>query len=120
MSLKFQGCATDVFAGIALTYEPAESSILAEPPRDLRTSNLVDLKLIGYSYLFYGTVQSIGSFIIYFMYMNERGVHDVPSPIPLDDDGSRTFPAGSVPCEDLISCLQATPRRSYSVLGTGV
>ena len=65
-------CSTDVFAGIALTYEPAEKEILLEKPRDLSKSFLVDFKLIGYSYLFYGNLQSIGSFINYFIYMASK------------------------------------------------
>jgi sodium/potassium-transporting ATPase subunit alpha len=88
-------CMTDVFAGIALTREPSEKTIMLDQPRDLKMQPLVDIRLILYSYLFYGTLQSVGAFYMYFIYMAERGpTRAVPSPVPADDDGFRTFPAG--------------------------
>ena len=78
-------CITDVAAGIALMYEPAESDIMAAPPRNVATTRLVTAPLIAYGYLFYGTLQSIGSFIIWFVYLANRGSMNLPNPLPADD-----------------------------------
>ena len=94
-------CMTDVYAGVALTRETAEASMMTLPPRNLKTEPLVPWSLISYSYLFYGTLESIAAFAAYFMYMSGRGPHIVPNPVPADDDGTRTFPAGYPP-EELI------------------
>lgn len=80
-------CGTDVLGGIALTYEKPETLLMFEPPRNIRTTRLVNLNLIAYSYLFYGTLESIGAFLNYFLYMGERGpTRMVPDPLPLIDD----------------------------------
>ena len=52
-------CVTDVAAGIALTYEPAEDDIMLHPPRDIKKSRLVTLGLIVYGYGLYGTLESL-------------------------------------------------------------
>ena len=44
-------CITDVAAAIALMYEPAETDIMAAPPRNVATTRLVTRSLIAYSYL---------------------------------------------------------------------
>jgi len=80
-------CGTDVLGGIALTYEKPETLLMFEPPRNIRTTRLVNLNLIAYSYIFYGTLESIGAFLNYFLYMGERGpTRLVPDPLPLIDD----------------------------------
>ena len=91
-------CMTDVAAGVALTNELPEKATMKEPPRDVKKSPLVDFKLIGYSYLFYGSMQSVGAFFNYFYYMSNRGPTNVISgAIPADDDGNRTFPIAYKP-----------------------
>lgn len=88
-------CISDVFAGVALMNEPAEHAIMKRPPRDLKNSPLLNYKLVLYGYLFIGNLESIGPFFNYFWYMANRGnTRAVPDPIPADDDGSRSFPAG--------------------------
>ena len=47
-------CMTDVYAGVALTKETPERSIMDEKPRDPVQQPLVTLSLVAYSYLFYG------------------------------------------------------------------
>ena len=66
-------CLTDVYAGIALTREPPEENILLVPPRNLKTQPLVDIKLLLYSSLFYGTMELVGAFVLYCTYMSSRG-----------------------------------------------
>lgn len=91
-------CATDVFAGIALINEPAEKGIMLEKPRDLKNTRLVTVGMIIYSYLFYGTIESIGSFINYFLYMSERGpLNVITGPLPSMYNGNATFPIGYKP-----------------------
>ena len=67
---------------------------MLRPSRDCKKSHLLDLKLLAYSYLFYANMISVGAFYMYFDYMARRGPHTVPNPVPADDDGTRTFPAG--------------------------
>jgi sodium/potassium-transporting ATPase subunit alpha len=88
-------CFSDVYAGIAIMMEPPENAIMLKPPRDLKKSRLLDLKLVFYSYLFYANLISIGSFYNYFIYMASRGnTRAVPDPVPSDDNGNLQFPAG--------------------------
>ena len=51
---------TDVFAGVALMNEPSEAAIMQEKPRNFKKQRLVDIRLIGYSYLIIGNIISIG------------------------------------------------------------
>ena len=41
--------------------EPPEDAIMLEKPRDVKRSRLVDINLIGYAYLFYGNLISVGA-----------------------------------------------------------
>lgn len=73
-------CITDVYAGVALTTEPAEDDIMLRPPRNTKTQRLVNFELISYGYFFYGSLESLACLFIYFLYMAQRG--------PLDDASS--------------------------------
>ena len=85
-------CVTDVFAGVALTNELPEKLIMSVPPRDPVRSPLVCVRLMCYSYLFYGTLESIGAFTSYFWYMSSRG--------PIGEAGSRErYPIGYMPSQ---------------------
>ena len=92
-------CMTDVYAGIALTRETSEVSLMTLPPRDLKKEPLVRWTLIGYSYFFYGNLESVAIFAAFFMYMSARGPHTVANPVAADDDGKGVFPAGYPPQE---------------------
>jgi len=95
-------CVTDVFAGVALTNELPERTIMQQPPRNPKKSPLVDMKLIGYSYLYYGSLQSLGAFTTYFLYMSSRGpTNQVPNPLPATDDSVQNvhFPVGYKPTQ---------------------
>ena len=88
-------CISDVYAGVALMNEPPEHAILSRPPRDITKTHLLDWKLLLYSYMFYANMASIGSFYNFFVAMANHGdTRAVPNPIPADDDGSLSFPAG--------------------------
>lgn len=88
-------CVTDVYAGVALMEEAPEEGSMTKPPRKAQEEPLVSLSLIAYSYLWYGNMTSLAAFINYFTFMRNRGpLGEVPSPVPVDDDGHREFPAG--------------------------
>lgn len=89
---------TDVCGGVALMYEAPPESIMSSPPRDIKNKRLLDWQIILYSYMFYANMMSVGAFYNYFHYMYYRGpVGGVPTPVPVDDEGDRQFPAGYSP-----------------------
>ncbi len=90
-------CFTDVFGGLALMNELPEGDIMDRPPRDVKNTRLIDWKVLLYSYMFYANSMSIGAFYMFFHYMFYRGPHDLPNPVPVDDDGTRSFPMGYTP-----------------------
>ena len=51
-------CLTDVGAGIALMYEPAQGAIMKQPPRNVK-EHLVTPMLIAYGYMFAGNIASV-------------------------------------------------------------
>ena len=89
-------CITDVFAGVALTLEEGEDGAMGEPPRDFAVSHLVDWQLILYGYLFIGNLEALACFLIWFLYLANRGPTDqIRGPIPAIYDGPPlTFPLG--------------------------
>ncbi|CAM9387119.1 unnamed protein product [Phaeothamnion confervicola] len=95
-------CFTDVFSGVALMNEPAETAIMKEQPRDFKRARLIDAKLVGYAYFFYANLVSVGAFLNYFIYKENRGPTGVvPDPVPADGSGftDADFPAGYVPSQ---------------------
>lgn len=91
-------CVTDVCAGVALMHEPQESELMSVPPRDIKTVRLVTPPLIFYSYFFYGTLESVASFVLFFSYMAKRGPTGLmPDSLPSDDDGAPAFAMGYTP-----------------------
>ncbi|VIO94952.1 haloacid dehalogenase-like hydrolase family protein [Brugia malayi] len=55
---------TEIPPSIALTYEAGEKDIMCRPPRKL-TARLVSKALLVYSYIFVGSIISVGCFIAY-------------------------------------------------------
>ncbi len=66
-------CLTGVYNGVALMMEPPDSDLMHQLPRDTHTYHLVDLRLLCYSFLFYGNMVAVGAFYNYFDYMANRG-----------------------------------------------
>jgi sodium/potassium-transporting ATPase subunit alpha len=56
---------TEMAPAISMAYENSERDIMNKPPRK-RTSRLVSWAILAYSYLFAGTILSIGSALAYF------------------------------------------------------
>jgi sodium/potassium-transporting ATPase subunit alpha len=91
-------CTNDSFAGMSLITEPAQRSLMSEKPRDRSKNPLTPVSLVFYSYFFYANLQSIGTFTDYFLYMWNRGPHELPNPLPAElPSGNFTFPAGYTP-----------------------
>jgi sodium/potassium-transporting ATPase subunit alpha len=85
-------CFTDVFADIALCAEPAEGLVMLEPPRDVK-KHLVDGAILLYAFLFYGSLQLVSAFYMYFDYMMYRGPTGmVADPVPSDSSLCYQYP----------------------------
>lgn len=64
---------TDIFPGISFAFEEAELDIMTRQPRK-PYHHLVTLKMITFSYLQMGFIESTGLFVCYFVAFNEFGV----------------------------------------------
>ncbi|CAG8769228.1 9509_t:CDS:1, partial [Dentiscutata erythropus] len=64
---------TDMLPSIALMYEKAEKDVLTRPPRNPKTSHLVDWRLLVHAYLFLGMIEAFFSHVMYFRYMQQYG-----------------------------------------------
>ena len=58
---------------IALAYENAELDIMNRKPRNAKLDHLVTIKLISFSYIQMGTIQTIAGFYTYFVVLNDYG-----------------------------------------------
>jgi magnesium-transporting ATPase (P-type) len=65
---------TDLAPAIALAYENAELDIMKRPPRHPKMDHLVTGKLLAYSYLNIGIIQSFAGMLTYFLVMNDYGI----------------------------------------------
>lgn len=63
---------TDVFPGIAMAYEESELDIMTRMPRT-KQDHLVSVRLICYTYLHIGIVQSLGGMVAYILVMQDFG-----------------------------------------------
>lgn len=65
---------TDIFPAIALAYEQAERDIMNRPPRDAKTDHLMSNRLILFSTLQLGVIQSLSGFFAYLVIMSDYGL----------------------------------------------
>ena len=65
---------TDLAPAIALAYENAELDIMKRTPRHPKLDHLVTGKLLSFSYLQIGMIQSFGGMLTYFYVMNDYGI----------------------------------------------
>lgn len=77
---------TDIFPAIALAYEQPESDIMKRPPRNARKDHLMNQRLVSYSSLQLGIIQTFAGFFAYFMVMRDYGL--APQTLPLLNKGS--------------------------------
>uniref|UniRef100_A0A3Q3KAQ5 Sodium/potassium-transporting ATPase subunit alpha n=1 Tax=Monopterus albus TaxID=43700 RepID=A0A3Q3KAQ5_MONAL len=64
---------TDMVPAISLAYETAESDIMKRQPRNPKTDNLVNERLISMAYGQIGMIQALGGFFTYFVILAENG-----------------------------------------------
>ncbi|XP_062961020.1 sodium/potassium-transporting ATPase subunit alpha-4 [Cynocephalus volans] len=64
---------TDMVPAISLAYESAESDIMKRLPRNPKTDNLVNNRLIGMTYGQIGMIQAVAGFFTYFVILAENG-----------------------------------------------
>ncbi|XP_036999987.2 sodium/potassium-transporting ATPase subunit alpha-4 [Artibeus jamaicensis] len=64
---------TDMIPAISLAYESAESDIMKRAPRNPKTDNLVNYRLIGMAYGQIGMIQALAGFFTYFVILAENG-----------------------------------------------
>ncbi|MEW5296914.1 MAG: hypothetical protein WDW36_000160 [Sanguina aurantia] len=65
---------TEQGPAISLAYEHAESNVMERPPRDILTDRLIDGRLLRYSYLIAGGMESLICMIAYFTIFWYHGV----------------------------------------------
>ncbi|XP_047697013.1 sodium/potassium-transporting ATPase subunit alpha-4 isoform X1 [Prionailurus viverrinus] len=64
---------TDMVPAISLAYESAESDIMKRAPRNPKTDDLVNHRLIGMAYGQIGMIQALAGFFTYFVILAENG-----------------------------------------------
>ncbi|XP_077616252.1 sodium/potassium-transporting ATPase subunit alpha-4 isoform X2 [Crocuta crocuta] len=64
---------TDMVPAISLAYESAESDIMKRVPRNPKTDNLVNHRLISMAYGQIGMIQALAGFFTYFVILAENG-----------------------------------------------
>uniref|UniRef100_A0A7N8YGV5 Sodium/potassium-transporting ATPase subunit alpha n=1 Tax=Mastacembelus armatus TaxID=205130 RepID=A0A7N8YGV5_9TELE len=64
---------TDMVPAISLAYESAESDIMKRQPRNPKSDNLVNERLISMAYGQIGMIQALGGFFTYFVILAENG-----------------------------------------------
>ncbi|XP_016070203.1 PREDICTED: sodium/potassium-transporting ATPase subunit alpha-4 [Miniopterus natalensis] len=64
---------TDMLPAISLAYETAESDIMKRAPRNPKTDNLVNQRLISMAYGQIGMIQALAGFFTYFVILAENG-----------------------------------------------
>ncbi|CAO3652453.1 unnamed protein product [Cunninghamella echinulata] len=90
-------CFTDLFPSLSLIMENEEFDLLSMPPRNPKRDHLINIKIYIQSYLFMGSMQSICSLGMFFMFMKEYtglGWFDFVgsySPGPWGPEGNQTF-----------------------------
>jgi magnesium-transporting ATPase (P-type) len=65
---------TEQGPAISLAYEPAESNIMDRRPRDLKTEKLIDGRLVRYSYLIIGVLETLTCLMAYFTVLQYYGI----------------------------------------------
>ena len=65
---------TNIYPNICFAYEIAEDNIMKRQPRNVKTDRLCPIILFSYGYLFIGTVQTAGVFLMYFAAANDYGL----------------------------------------------
>lgn len=78
---------TDIFPAISLAYEEKEWDLMRRPPRSLTSNRLLNPRLLSFSMLQIGVIQSFGGFFAYLVVFNDYGLS--PATIPRLDRSAR-------------------------------
>jgi sodium/potassium-transporting ATPase subunit alpha len=73
ITILFIDLGTDMWPAISLAYETAENDIMLRKPRNPQKDNLVNSRLIGFSYLQIGVIQALAGFFNFFVIQGESG-----------------------------------------------
>ncbi|KAK7995179.1 hypothetical protein PG990_013952 [Apiospora arundinis] len=68
-------CFTDCVAAVVLAYEKPEADLLLRPPRNIKTTKLVNWQLVFHAYAFVGMIEVVLSFTMAYWYLERVGVH---------------------------------------------
>lgn len=74
---------TDIVPAISLAYENAELDLMKRKPRNSKKDRLVNRRLVSFSYLQIGIMQSLAGFFTYLVVMNDFGLS--PNVLPFLD-----------------------------------
>ena len=64
---------TDIIPGISLAYEKAELTLMTRRPRNPSKHKLVNRKLVFFSFIHMGIIQTLSGFTAYFLSMHRSG-----------------------------------------------
>ena len=81
---------TEMVPAISFAYESAESDIMLKRPRSNKYDHLVNAKLISFSYLQLGMIETAGCMFTYFFVMNDYGFKPATLFGLVDEEG--TYP----------------------------
>lgn len=68
-------CFTDCIGAIVLAYERPEADLLLRPPRNPKTTKLVNWQLIFRSYVFVSMIETTLSFTMAYWYLRRKGIY---------------------------------------------
>lgn len=88
-----------------MAYEVPEADVLLRPPRNPKTTRLVNWKLIFQAYAVVGMIETTLSFTMAYWYLERQGIHfsdiwfkfgEVPSYVTKDDYDAKINEASSI------------------------
>ena len=104
---------TEVLPATSLSYEPPEADLMRQPPRDVKTQKLVDMRLLGYAYLQAGAIiTGICLFTMFWTYesygVSAYRIFANDNVFFPSEDGTSTAGLTSNEQDDVLSAVQAT------------
>lgn len=100
---------TDIFPAIALAYEKSESDIMKRPPRNSKKDHLMNSRVVSFSTLQLGVMQSFAGFFAYLVIMSDYGL--APQTLPNLSAGAH-FGTERIVDQRWLYIVQPKPSRS--------
>lgn len=113
-----RSCFTDCIGAVVLAYEKPEADLLLRPPRNPKTTDLVNWQLIFHSYAFVGMIETTLSFTMAYWYLERKGIAfgdlwfkfgAIPEGIDADYYNARLNEASSIYFINLVVMLVPPP-----------